>query len=239
MRLEDYFDSDGERVHFSRRQASDFAKRVAGDFNPIHDMGSKRFCVPGDLLFAVALNRYGLSQRMRVVFSGLVGDGVTLEFPACHEPELEVRDTQGKSYLRLECSGDNSRNRDLIDAVTRCYVQFSGQTFPDILVPLMTQQDLMINPDRPLVIYESMSIELDSIDFDSPALDLTDATLTIAANRKRGEAELRFAVRSGETTVGQGSKRMLLSGLRPLEPQRIEALVDDYLARKHSFMEPA
>lgn len=239
MRLDDYYDSDGQRVQFSRRQASDFAKGVAGDFNVIHDVDSKRFCVPGDLLFAVALKRYGLSQRMQVVFSGLVGDGVTLEFPAQPAPVLEVRDTHGKSYLRLECAGENSRNSELVDAITRCYVQFSGHTFPDILVPLMTGQGLMINPDRPLVIYESMSIELDSLDFASPQLDLTDASIDIAANRKRGEAELRFAVRSGDRLVGKGSKRMLLSGLRPLEPQRIEALVDDYLARKHSFPESA
>jgi hypothetical protein len=226
MRLDDYYESDGQRIHFSRRQASDFAKDVAGDFNFIHDVDSKRFCVPGDLLFAVALKRYGLSQRMQVVFSGLVGDGVTLEFPPQPAPVLE-------------CAGENSRNSELVDAITRCYVQFSGHTFPDILVPLMTGQGLMINPDRPLVIYESMSIELDSLDFGSPQLDLTDARIEIAANRKRGEAELRFAVRSGDRLVGKGSKRMLLSGLRPLEPQRIQALVDGYLARKHSFPKSA
>ena len=53
MNLEKYYTLDGSRLSFTRQQASDFAKSVAGDFNPIHDIDSKRFCVPGDLLLDV------------------------------------------------------------------------------------------------------------------------------------------------------------------------------------------
>jgi len=61
MFLQKYYSGDDEKIHFSRQQASRFAKEVAGDFNPIHDQEAKRFCVPGDLLFALVLSKYGLS----------------------------------------------------------------------------------------------------------------------------------------------------------------------------------
>ena len=50
-----YVTSTDRSMQFSQQQASQFAKGVAGDFNPIHDVGGKRFCVPGDLLFACLL----------------------------------------------------------------------------------------------------------------------------------------------------------------------------------------
>jgi hypothetical protein len=175
MRLDDYYCSEGERVRFTRQQASAFAKGVAGDFNPIHDVDNKRFCVPGDLLFSVALQRYGLSQQMQVVFSGMVGDGVTLDFPAIAAPAIEVHDAHGRSCLSLNRSGRTTADLATICAIIHCYVRFSGQAFPHILVPLMAEHQLMINPERPLIIYESMSIELQHFDFENPRLELLDA----------------------------------------------------------------
>lgn len=58
-------------VHISASQASQFAKEVAGDFNPIHDPDARRFCVPGDLLFAVVVSRFGLSRHMTFQFRTL------------------------------------------------------------------------------------------------------------------------------------------------------------------------
>jgi len=56
MNLEKYYTLSGSRLSFSRQQASEFAKSVAGDFNPIHNVDSLRFCVPGDLLFSVIIH---------------------------------------------------------------------------------------------------------------------------------------------------------------------------------------
>ena len=224
MQLDSYYCGEDTHIHFTRQQASDFAKGVAGDFNPIHDVTAKRFCVPGDLLFSVALARYGLSQRMRVV---------TLEFPYTTAPSVQVRDSHGKTCLSMERSGPRTGDADIIGAITRCYVQFSGQTFPHILVPLMAEHQLMINPDRPLIIYESMSIELERLDFTAPRLELSGARLDI--DGKRGDAHLEFAVKSGDEVVGRGAKSMVLSGLRPYAADSIEALVSNYMARKNSF----
>jgi Protein of unknown function (DUF3581) len=233
MQLEDYYDSHGNGIRFTRQQASDFAKGVAGDFNPIHNVDAKRFCVPGDLLFSVALQRYGLSQKMRVVFSGMVGDGVTLDFPETADSSVSVRDSHGKTCLNLQRSGPVSTDPGTVCGIIHCYVQFSGQAFPHILVPLMAEHGLMVNPERPLIIYESMAIELDSLSFDSPRLELTDARLDIQG--KRGDAHLRFAVKSGEHTIGRGAKSMVLSGLRPFVSEEIDMLVNDYMTRKNNF----
>ena len=72
MLLKDFYTLEGDLIRFSREQASRFAKEVAGDFNPIHDVDAKRFCVPGDLLFSVMHDRHGLSQHMKAAFVGMI-----------------------------------------------------------------------------------------------------------------------------------------------------------------------
>jgi Protein of unknown function (DUF3581) len=233
MQLDNYYSQDNGHIVFTRQQASDFAKSVAGDFNPIHDISAKRFCVPGDLLFSLSLQRYGLSQHMRIQFAGMVADGTPLVFPDSDDPQVDITDTAGKAYLNLERSGNTSHNTEQINALTRCYVQFSGHTFPHILVPLMADHKLMINPDRPLVIYESMSISLDNLDFVTPELELQNAELNIQG--KRGDALLSFNVKSNGTDIGRGEKTMLLSGLRPFDQEKIDALVADYMACKQGY----
>ena len=71
----------GPELSINADQASEFAKTVSNDFNPIHDPGNRRFCVPGDLLFALAVERYGLAQSMEFHFSGLVSADTALIFP--------------------------------------------------------------------------------------------------------------------------------------------------------------
>ena len=43
MFLNPYHTQTGSTIRITSQQASDFAKRVAGDFNPIHDAGARRF----------------------------------------------------------------------------------------------------------------------------------------------------------------------------------------------------
>ena len=92
MNLEEYYSLDGPRLSFTRQQASDFAKKIASDFNSIHDTDSKRFCVPGDLLFAVIIKHYGLRQVMGFSFSGMVGDDVSLILPEVNAREISIYD---------------------------------------------------------------------------------------------------------------------------------------------------
>lgn len=232
MRLEDYFSQQDNSILVSRQQASRFAKQVAGDFNPIHDEDAKRFCVPGDLLFALCLHQYGLSREMCFNFGGLVSDNVPLLFPATDANEISICDDKQKEYLNISRSGESSTEQALISDLTQQYVKFSGQTFPHILVPLMKEKGVMINTERPLVIYERMVINIDVFDFQQPTLELSSSNLEV--DGKRGSVSLKFIVKANGQTVGHGEKNIVLSGLREYDQEKIDSLVKDYSARKEA-----
>ncbi|MFC1684956.1 DUF3581 domain-containing protein [Pseudomonadota bacterium] len=229
MHIENYAAETNAGIQVSRQQASNFAKQVADDFNPIHDVEAKRFCVPGDLLFALALSKYGLSQRMSFTFSDMVGDGIALQFPPAAN-KITISDKNGKEYLHIEREGDVSIDQSLVQNFTRAYVAFSGHNFPHILIPLMAKHDVMINTARPLVMYQGMTIDLDDLDCVQPTLELSKSSLDI--DRKRGNVLLEFNLMEGGKVIGRGEKRIILSGLRPYEQGSIDQLVEEYNARK-------
>ena len=233
MNLEDYYRLEGSRLSFTRQQASDFAKSVAGDFNIIHDIDSKRFCVPGDLLFSVIINHYGLRQTMGFSFSGMVSDDVTLILPAVNAREISIYDENDKKYLDVSSDGGHSDDRELIESLTRNYVRFSGHTFPGLLVPLMKQHKVMINPDRPLVIYDHMRISLDRLDIDSIDLEFTYNICRLYG--KRADVALNFDLCCNGERVGKGQKKMVMSGLREYDQQAIDAVVSGYRANKERY----
>ena len=225
----------GGGFSFTRLQASRFAKLVADDYNTIHDVEAKRFCVPGDLLFALILVRLGLRRSMTFVFSGMVNDGVDL---SVHEPEAEklvIQDGRGKDYLHATWHGEASRDPELLEQVIRNYVRFSGHNFPHILQPLMASHQVMINPDRPLVIYESMSIHLNRLDIHAPVVELSGSTLEVVG--KRGNVTLNFRFLEGGEEVGTGEKRMVMSGLVPYDQAVMDHLIHLYDVRKRDKVE--
>jgi len=232
MVIEQYYSELDGRIRFTREQASRFAKREANDFNPLHDIDAKRFCVPGDLLFAVILDKYGISERMTFLFSGMVTDDVELILP---EPsgELRIQDASGREYLRVSRAGETTREAALVRDLTQHYVAFSGQTFPHILVPLLAEQRVMINPDRPMVIYESMSIDLDRLDIAQPRLRGDSNRLEL--NGKRGSVELAFHLVDGSDIVGRGRKHMLVSGLRDYDEAIMASAIATYNDGKQAF----
>lgn len=232
MQLQDYYHASNGEIRFSRQQASDFAKKIAGDFNPLHNTDAKRFCVPGDLLFAVVLANFGLCQKMSFSFSGMVGDHITLSIQNDTDHQLTLIDQNGKSYLSVEHQGEVSHEPELIRNLVCKYVTFSGHTFPHILVPLMRERSIMVNTDRPLVIYESMAIDLTRLDIIDLDLELSHANLDVSG--KRGDVSLEFQLNAGGETVGHGKKNFVLSGLRPFDEDKIQQLVDRYEERKKS-----
>lgn len=217
------------RIHISASQASQFAKEIAGDFNPIHDTDARRFCVPGDLLFAVIVARFGLSQSMTFRFRSLLGAGVPLRFvESAHR--IEVCDDAGKVYIEVTRSGDRTEDQQLIEDITRAYVAASGKNFPHTLKPLMESNGVMFNPDRPMVMYESMSLALDSLELPSPGLELSSATLDAAG--KRGNVLLEYRLIANGKAVGEVSKRLVLSGLRPYCPDAMASVLEEFYRLK-------
>jgi hypothetical protein len=228
MFLQPFFCQTDTDIRISATQGSQFAKQICNDFNPIHDEDSKRFCVPGDLLFSLVLNQYGLSQQMSFDFAGLVPADRDLIFPQSQESELLIKDSKEKLYLKLSRSGDRIADQQMIEHLTRSYVQFSGHSFPYILVPLMKQHQVMINPQRPLVMYQSMSLSLDQLVPCIPEVKLLEAKMDVQG--KRGNVVLQFSISDGETIIGCGEKQLVLSGLREYQQQSMDQLVEDYQA---------
>lgn len=226
MFLDPYHTQKDGHIVISAEQGSAFAKNIAGDFNPIHNVDNKRFCVPGDLLFALVLNRYGLSERMSVRFSGMVGANVPLVFPEVDEGVIDITDTNGKAYLHVEHGGKTSHDPYLIEALTRRYVAFSGHNFPFIMVPLLEKHQVMFNPKRPLVIYESMAFELDTLELHDPGLELADTSLEV--NGKRGDALFRFNITADGRVHGTGTKKLIVSGLQPYDPEMMADMVEQF-----------
>ena len=230
MFLQSFFSQNGNQFSISAEQGSQFAKQVCNDYNPIHDVESKRFCVPGDLLFALTLNNYGLSQQMRFDFSGLVPANKELLFPEWNTSELSITDSREKIYLNAYREGDMSQEQSAIEHLVRSYVAFSGHSFPYILVPLMQEHQVMINVSRPLVMYQSMSLSLDQIALSAPEVKFLDAQMEV--DGKRGNVTLQFSINEGEKAIGRGEKKLVLSGLREFDQQAMDQLILDYEARK-------
>ncbi|OBU12869.1 hypothetical protein AYY19_08110 [Photobacterium aquimaris] len=233
MFLDSYYSNNDGELSFTREQASHFAKRVAGDFNPLHDEDNKRFCVPGDLLFSVLLANVGLSQKMRFEFAGMINESSCLLIDIKSPTELAVIDCTGKVYMDVIRSGETTKDEVLISQVTKNYVQFSGMNFPHIMVPLMKSKDIMINPTRPLVIYECMELDFTRLDLSAPTVELTDSIIEVEG--KRGSVTLHFCFKENGEIVGTGSKRMLMSGLKPYCQDGIDDLVSRFNERKDKF----
>jgi len=252
--ISEYVVEEGESVYFEEAQASRFAKSIAGDFNPIHDPGSKRFCVPGDLLFSVLLHRYGAAQSTSVQFAGMLDGKTRIALPRKATQPFHVMDARDKPLLSLFQTGHRFLNTEFISLLCEQYVQFSGQTFPGILVPLMHSANVMINPDRPLVIYKDMTIELNeyardlfaenaSGDFDewiSPpptpmTLALSDSDISV--NGRKGAVRLQFSIDLAGQQIGSGEKNMVLSGLREYDAAAMQAIVELYTEWQESYQD--
>jgi len=236
MFLEKFSSQHDNTIVISAQQGSDFAKTISDDFNPIHDPLNKRFCVPGDLLFALAVERYGLSAAMDFHFSGLVSSDTPLVFPSKFSNKIAIVDERGKEYLEVKQIGARIPNNGNVEQLIGTYVRFSGHNFPHILVPLMAEKGVMINPQRPLVIYQSMSLEFEHLNFESPSLQLSRSSL--AVEDKRGNVDLHFKIFDGDQVIGSGVKHLILSGLRPYQQSAVDDMVSTYLESQSEHKKP-
>lgn len=235
MFLKEFYSGDSSCICISAEQASLFAKEIARDFNPLHDIDAKKFCVPGDLLFSIVLEKYGLSRQMNFTFSGMLGRDVSLNFPQTNAAEFDIVSSHHKTILSVSRSGELSQDKAMIEALIRDYVAFSGYSFPYVLVPLMSQQNVMINLNRPLLIYDSMSLEFKHFNFTQPKVEVLDSKLSV--NGKRGEAHLYFQVKSDTEIVGEGFKRIVISGMRRYEEKPMQAFIDNYQTSKEVYLQ--
>ena len=224
------------QLSISAAQGSAFAKQQAGDYNPIHNPQSKRFCVPGDLLFAIALERYGCSAQMEFSFLELVSGDAMLTYPkvANTQNRIIVNDDKDKQIMQIQRSGAQLTAAASLQQLAKNYVAFSGYNFPHVLVPLMRSHAVMINPQRPLVIYQSMSLQFTEQALQTTPLDFTITlqNTVLQVQGRRGQVSLDFSIKSADKLIGKGSKQLVLGGLRDYDHAAMSELSDNYLANK-------
>ncbi len=229
MLLKDFYTLEGDLIRFSREQASRFAKEVAGDFNPIHDIDAKRFCVPGDLLFSVMLDRHGLSQHMKAAFVGMITEASAVATKVCSEKIC--LSSEDKPCVEAERSGEITTESEKVTQFVEAYVAYSGESFPTLLVPLMRKEGVMINPQRPMVMYTDMSVQLDTLEFTT--LTIKPALSSFDVQGKRGNVTLGFEFFDGAKKVGSGQKCMVLSGLRDFDEDAMYDVINSYNEKRY------
>lgn len=237
MFLNEFYSQKDSSFRFTQQQASRFAKTVANDYNKIHDVDNKRFCVPGDLLFAVSLAKFGLSETMKINFTGMVKNDVDLQFSPRLNNKTTIVNADEQAFMELELGGNTSYDEEIISKIIKEYVQFSGKNFPDIMVPLMRSENLMFNPARALIMYKCMQINLTRVDVKSIALKFDEAIINVQG--KRATVTFKFDFYEGDKKVGTGQKEMLLSGLIPYEESVMDGVIADYQAAKTKYLSAA
>ncbi|KXO14049.1 hypothetical protein AKG98_113 [Moritella sp. JT01] len=237
MFLNEFYSQKDSSFRFTQQQASRFAKAVANDYNKIHDVDNKRFCVPGDLLFAVSLAKFGLSETMKIDFTGMVKNDVDLQFSPLLNNKTAIVNADEQAFMELELGGNTSHDEEIISKIIKEYVQFSGKNFPEIMVPLMRSENLMFNPARALIMYKCMQISLTRVDVKSIALKFDEAIINV--HGKRATVTFKFDFYEGDEKVGTGQKEMLLSGLIPYEESVMDGVIADYQAAKNKYLSAA
>lgn len=172
---------------------------------------------------------------MRFDFSGMVNDGIALSVEEKGKTESALVDASGKEYLHMHHEGEISHDAEFIEHIVKAYVEFSGMNFPHIMVPLMEDKQMMINCQRPLVIYESMEVEFEHLNLSRPTVDYVGATFDI--DGKRGLVTMKFNFIDNGVVVGKGIKRMVASGLKPFQKEAVDDLVERFNARKEAFLQ--
>jgi len=234
MFTENFYTYTDNQYIFSRQQGSDFAKRIAGDFNPLHDIDNSRFCVPGDLLFSVMLSKFGVSKEMTFDFQGMIAGDMPIKLFETEKSIVAENDKQ-KTVLSVERLGDVTQQPDFIDGLIRSYVAFSGKTFPHIIIELMQKKGMMINTRKPMVIYDQMKLTLNEFSDVAPQVELKDCDFEVTG--KRGMVTMNFDIQAEGKSIGSGEKQIIMSGLRPYEQPDIDYLVDTYNASRNLFLQ--
>ncbi len=230
MHLTEYYSEQNGSFSFSQLQASNFAKLVANDYNNIHDVNSRRFCVPGDLLFALSLTKFGLYPSMKIEFKDMVKNDISLQFTRVDEVNTAITGEEDKEFMTLASSGDPVTEPALITKVIKDYVRFSGENFPTLLVPLLKEKSLMLSPTRALAMYKNMSIDLQTRKLSNPTIAFAGSDIDVQG--KRATVILKFNFIQDDEIVGTGQKEMILSGLIPFQQEVVDGVIRDYEAQK-------
>ena len=92
----------------------------------------------------------------------------------------------------------------------------------------------MFNLNRPLVIYESMTLSFDHFDFQQASVEMLKPKMEV--NGKRATAFLHFEIKADGIVVGTGFKKLAISVPSDYEAGPMQKFVDEYLDRKNEYL---
>jgi hypothetical protein len=81
-----------------------------------------------------------------------------------------------------------------------------------------------------------MRIALDTLDIGEISLSLADSEFRLYG--KRGDVALNFDLSCNGEKVGKGQKKIVLSGLREFDQDKIDELVQIYNQHKNDYLKP-
>ena len=98
----------------------------------------------------------------------------------------------------------------------------------------MKEHQVMFNPARPLVMYNSMNFEFSTLTLHNPLhVELAKSEFEVEA--KRANEFLHFEIYDGEKVIGRGIKTVVVGGLKTYDHDAISAFADNYLALRNAF----
>jgi hypothetical protein len=97
----------------------------------------------------------------------------------------------------------------------------------------MKKNDVMINPERPLIIYKDMAIHIDQFPQGELSLEFSGASMDV--DGKKGSVKLEFDLAVDGRSIGHGTKEMVVSGLRPYDQSAIDQIVSEYNKTKLTY----
>lgn len=206
---------------------SAYARNVAKDFNPIHSHLAKKYCVPGDLIFALITEMHGAHNYMRVDFLNRVGAECKLFFDT-KRIALALLDVDKKLYAELATAGDKSVCPKRLKTVSNVVVSCTSGYFPYKLIDNLREENVMLSIRRSMVMLKSIEVELRNI-HSASSLVAKYQSSGLELSGKRGEVKVYFQLFDDDgISVGFVTKTVLIIGIEKFNDKASKQYLDDY-----------
>ena len=230
MFVDQYYTCHEENFYFPKHKSSAFAKQIAKDFNPLHDVKNRRFCVPGDLIFSAILSKFGANKEMTFDFKRMINGIEALNVVSSNE-SISVKNIQNEEMISIHRGGEITHDKVFINGFIRSYVEFSGKMFPEVILNAMKKSGVMPSLKRPLIIYVKMSFSLNVFSSNRPQVMLRETVFEKLG--RKGVMSLYFDVWVNGEIIGFGEKKIFIGSVCPCDPSALQVYINSYNARNN------
>lgn len=212
MDISEYYDCIDGEIHFNDLKASQFAKNVSNDQNPIHDHDNKNYCIPGDLIFSMCADVLGLGSETDLYLHHPIGKNSSILIKEAKDGFYLGRDQSGIKIFTYRKNGETT---DICDTgnFLNCFARVTETLFEDAIHPQLKQKGLMINPSSPSVVLTSISIR--KSENSKPVHKIKPDESVATGNVKRAKVTAKYTMNDlYDNSIGEARKTLFISGLR-------------------------